>query len=164
MRDRRSTGQEPGRRLRYAADAARTLQKEFSRLSKDDHDWVENIKQSQPQFLAGEIGHTETAIWNLANILNLAVGRRTPLPPWLEKNALKIDDQMLRELVFGLLAAAEDAGGKLTFNKNSESGTLVAALDLLRKHLPKGLVPQPLPASSIQRLKTDFLKADRLRG
>jgi len=164
QRDRRSTGQKPGRRLVYAADAARTLQKEFLRIKEDDRDWTETIRQSQMQFVDGEIKNIGGAITNLSMILNAAVGRRSPLPSWLERKSLKIRDQMLRELVFGLLAAAERTGGELTFNKNSETGTLAEALDLLRKHLPNGLVPDPFPASVIQRLKTDFLKTDRLRG
>jgi hypothetical protein len=157
-RDRRSTGQKPDRHLVYAADAARTLQKTFFRVKKQNRDWVETIKQSQMQFLAGEIHHVEATITNLSMLLNTAVGRPSPLPPHLAKGSLKIKDQMLRELVFGLLAAADNAGRKLTFNKNSETGTLAKALDLLRDHLPTGLVPEPLPAAVIQRLKTDFYR------
>jgi hypothetical protein len=138
-----------------AADAARTLQKEFSRINKDDRDWIENIKQSELQFLAGEIHDVETTILNLSILLNAAAGRRSRLPPWLEENALKVRDQLFRDLVFGLLGAAEDNGGELTFNKNSETGTLAEALDLLRGHVPPGLVPEPLPVATIQRLKTD---------
>ena len=160
-RDRRSTGQKPGRHLVYAADAARTLQKEFFRIKKEDRDWVETIRQSQMQFADAEIENIDSAIMNLSMVLNAAVGRRSPLPPYFEEKSLKIKDQMLRELVFGLLAAAKDNGGKLTFNKNSETGPLADALDLLRNHLPKGLVPEPLPASVIQRLKTDFYRLDR---
>jgi hypothetical protein len=160
-RDRRSTGQKPGPRLVYAADAARTLQKEFFRIKKDDRDWVETIKQFQMQFLAGEIDNVEATITNLSMLLNAAVGRPSPLPPHLAKGSLKIKDQMLRELVFGLLAAADNTGRKLTFNKNSETGTLAKALDLLRNYLPTGLVPEPLPAAVIQRLKADFFRMQR---
>jgi len=160
-RDRRSTGQKSGARLVYAADAARTLQKEFFRIKKDDRDWIETIRQSQMQFGAAEINNIEAAITNLSMIFNAAVGRRSPLPPYFEKKTLKIRDQMLREFVFGLLAAVVDADGELTFNKNSETGTLAEALDLLRDHVPPGLVPEPLPAAVIQRLKADFFRLRR---
>ena len=160
-RDRRQTGQRPGRHLTYAADAARTLQKEFFRIKKDDLDWIETIRQSQMQFAASGIENTGVAITNLSMILNAAVGRRSPLPQWLEKKALKTKDQILRELVFSLLAATKDTGGKLTFNKNSEAGSLAKALELLRGHLPKGLVPEPLPAATIQKLKADFSRFRR---
>jgi hypothetical protein len=64
----------------------------------------------------------------------------------------------LRELVFGLLAATENAGGKLTFTKDSVTGTLAEALNNLREHLPTGLVQDPLPRVVIQRLKADFFR------
>ena len=73
----------------------------------------------------------------------------------------KIRDQRLRELVSGLLSAARDANGKLTFDKNKESATLAVALRLLRDHLPEGLVPDPLPSSTIQRVKTAFFRLRR---
>jgi hypothetical protein len=65
---------------------------------------------------------------------------------------------MLRELVFDLLSATRDTGGKLTFNVNSASGTLANSLYLLREHLPKGLVKDPLQSRTIQRLKTEFFR------
>ena len=160
-RDRRSTGEKPGTALIYAADAARTLQKTFFRTKKIDREWVETIKASQMQFVAGKIHDVEATITNLSMLLNTAVGRPSLLPPHLAKGSLKIQDQMLRELVFGLLAATDNAGRKLTFNKNSETGTLAKALDLLRDHLPKGLVLEPLPGPTIQRLKTDFFRLRR---
>ena len=135
-----------------AADAARALQKEFARLKKQDRDWVESIKQSQMQFADSEIQDLETTILNLSMLLNAAVGRPSTV-------ALSVKGQMLR--VFGLLAAATDAGGKLVFNKNSETGTLADVLDHLRDHLPDGLVPEPLPASTIQRLKSEFIRLRR---
>jgi hypothetical protein len=72
-----------------------------------------------------------------------------------------IRDRPLEELVNVLLGAATSADGKLTFNMNEESGTLADALRLLRDHLPKGLVPDPLPARTIQRLKTAFFRFRR---
>jgi hypothetical protein len=76
----------------------------------------------------------------------------------------KIRDQRLRELVIGLLAAATDTNGILTFDKNKESATLADALRLLRDHLPEGLVPDPLPSSTIQRVKTAFFRARRVHA
>jgi hypothetical protein len=158
-RDRRSTGDKPGAALIYAADAARTLQKTYFRIKKQDHDWIANILQSQTQFLAGKIDDIETTIINLSMLFNEAVGRPSPLPPHAAgRRSLRIKDQMLRELVFGLLAATENAGGKLTFTKDSVTGTLAEALNNLREHLPTGLVQDPLPRVVIQRLKADFFR------
>ena len=69
---------------------------------------------------------------------------------------------MLRELVFSLYSAAEETGGELTFDKNKQKGTLVEVLELLRDHLPTGLVPNALPLGTIQKLKTDFFRLTRL--
>jgi hypothetical protein len=69
---------------------------------------------------------------------------------------------MLRELVFDLLSAARGNYGEFTLDKNRQSGTLLKALDILRPHLPKGLVPNALPVGTIQKLKTEFSRSERL--
>ncbi len=165
-RDRRAVSSTPGQALIQAAKAARTLQQNFFYMNKQDRDWVENIRHSQMQFMAGEIDHLESTIVNLAMVFSAAIGRPSPLPRHLERILPrgvppKIKDQMFRELVFGLLGAAEETRGQFRFNKNAESGTLARALNLLRDHLPKGLVPEPLPVVTIQRLKTDFFRLTR---
>jgi hypothetical protein len=168
-RYRPATSSKQGQALIHAAKAARTLQQKFFHMSKQDREWVENIKRSEMQFTAGEIHHLETTIVNVARVFTASIGRPSPVPRHVEKMLErmlggpppKVKDQMLRELVFGLLAAATDTGGKLSFNKNSETGTLAKALDLLRDHLPRGLVPEPLSGSNIQRLITDFLRLRR---
>jgi hypothetical protein len=53
-----------------------------------------------------------------------------------------------------LLWDVRTAGGHLTLDKNSAKGTLPEALNLLRPHLPPGFVPQRLPVSTLQRIKT----------
>jgi hypothetical protein len=172
--DRRSTGQVVGSLLREAANIARRLEDIYSRMSRRDRDWVEHIKGAQMQFAAGKIQHVEATLSNLSMLLHSALGKAYPIskPPRLRKtpssrfNLLKglgmlkprVKDQMLRELVFGLLHAAQETGGKLDFNKNNESGALAETLRLLRdgNYLPPGLVPDPLRPSTIQRLKTEF--------
>ena|ERR1035437_7595912 len=169
-RDRRAVSSKPGRALIQAAKAARTLQQNFFYMNKQDRHWVENIKRSQMQFVAGEIQHLESTILNVAMVFRAAIGRPSPLPRhserFLEKLLPKrvppkIKDQILRELVFGLLGAAEETGGHFSFEKTSVSGTLARALDLLRDHLPVGLVPDPLLGTTIQRLKSDFHQLSR---
>jgi hypothetical protein len=168
-RDRRSTGKiVAGLAWRQAADAARRLQDAYSRMNEQNRNWIEHIKRTQMQFLAGEIQDVEATILNLSALLHAAAGKTTPiLAPRGKKHALykklgmlkpRVKDQILRELVFGLLHAARDTGGKLDFNKNSESGALAETLRHLRdgKYLPPGLVPDPLPAPTIQRLKSEF--------
>ncbi len=150
-RDRRSTGQLVGGLLPQAADAARRLQDIYARMSQEDRDWVEHIKKTEMQFLAGEIQHIETTISNLSRLFHSALGVASPFPKppkhrrrapdHIDRHDLhkklgmlkpRVRDQMLRELVFGLLRAARDTGGELRFDKNSGSGTLAETLCLLR--------------------------------
>jgi hypothetical protein len=159
----------PGGLLTEAADAARRLQDTFYRMNQRDRDWVEHVKQSQLQFVVWKIDDLGSAIWQIVLLLDAALGRLAPVPPHIAKMNAKlvgelpeIRDRKLRELVFGLLAAASDANGKLTFNMNKESGTLADALRLLRDHLPEGLVADPLLSRTIQRVKTAFFRARRV--
>jgi hypothetical protein len=169
-RDRRSTGQIVGTRLRGVAGHAKRLREAYSRLSQQDRDRIEHIKNTQAQFTAGAIQNVDATICNLSSLIHTALGKTTPIPKPLKRDhkyALyqelgmlgpKANDQMLRELVFGLLHSAKDAGGELTFDKNNESGSLATTLRGLRDggHLPPGLVKDPLQSSMIQRLKSEF--------
>jgi hypothetical protein len=158
--------------LIQAAKAAQTLQQKFFQMSEQDRDWVENIKSSemQLQFMNGEIHHLDMTLVNVAMVFSSAIGRPYPLPRHLERRqermlrgraSPKVKDQSLRELVFGLLGAAEETRGHFSFDKNPVGGTLARALDDLRNHLPNGLVPNPLPGATIQRLKTEFFRLRR---
>ena len=55
--------------------------------------------------------------------------------------------------VLCLLWDVKAAGGRLTLDKNSESGSFISALELLRPHLPAGFIPRVLPFSTLARLK-----------
>ena len=163
-RDRRAESSKPDQALIRTAKAARTLQQNFFYMNEQDRDWVENIVRSQKQFMAGEIQDLKSTILNVAMVFSAATGRPSPLPRhlWLpERVPPKIKDQIFRELVFGLLGAAKDTGGHFSFDKNPVSGTLAKALNDLRRHLPIGLVPDPLPRTIIQKLKTDFGQLSR---
>jgi len=52
-----------------------------------------------------------------------------------------------------LLLDVRAAGGRLTFDKNSGTGTLVKALELLRPRARPGLIPNVLPMSTLARVK-----------
>jgi hypothetical protein len=153
LRTRPSSGRNPGGRLIAAAEAARVLDKKFSGMNEQDRKWVDELKRTQGVvFAAGEINDLAATITNIAILLHDALGKSYPIPKHLEVVRDRVKDQRLRELIFGLWSAA--------FNKNSVSGSLAIALTQLRPHLPAGLVPDPLPATTIQRLKAEF---ERLR-
>jgi len=152
-----------------AAKAAQALQKAVYSLSQQDRAWVDNIMSSgMLQFERGKIHDLKMTIVNLAMVFSSAIGRPSPLPPmaWLPprlRASARIKDQRLRELVFDLLSAADEARGEFTLNKNRQTGTLLDALNILRDgdHLPKGLVPNALPIGTIQKLKADFFRLSR---
>jgi hypothetical protein len=165
-RDRRATGTKPGGLLDEAAKAARRLDHAYTHMNQRDREWVEHIKQLDSHLWAHEIHDMQTTISHLSILFHFALGKTYPLPKraWhgrLGMGGAKVRDQLLRELVFGLLRTAKETRGKFTFNVNSAGGTLADALDRLRPHLPNGLVPQPLHARTIQRLKNEFSRLSR---
>lgn len=165
QRDRRAVSSKPGPALVRAAKAATTLQKEFYGMNKEDRGWVDHIISSSKAFLGGKKIPLGGTIIQLALVFNHAIGRRSPtqLPRrWRLRFQQKVKDQMLRELVFSLLSAAYEVRGEFTLDKNQQRGTLLKALHILRPHLPKGLVPNVLPVGTIQKLKTEFSRLERL--
>jgi hypothetical protein len=159
----RAVSSKPGSALVKAARAATTLQKEFYRLSQQDRERVGYLRSSSG-FSKTSLG---LAITELAIVFNHAIGRRSqnlavPRVFRQRQDRFRVKDQMLRELVFSLLGAARDHYGEFTLDKNYQSGTLLQALNILRPHLPKGLVPNALPFGTIQKLKTEFSRLERL--
>jgi hypothetical protein len=162
-RDRRSTNTKPGGLLVEAADAAKKLDEAFFSMNETDREWVEHIKLHEGVlFGGGEIDSLQATITNISVLLHTALGKPPPQSKHLRFGAHKVRDLMLQELVRGLLSAAEMTGGKFTLDKDRASGTLVNAMDRLRKHLPSGLVTRPLRFSTIKRLKDDFFQQSRL--
>jgi hypothetical protein len=161
----RPSTEKPSQGLIEVAKKARELDEQFTSLDEHDRKLVDEVKRTQGVvFAAGEINDVAVTITNIAMLLHNALGKSYPVrhlvPRHLDVGHFTVKDQRLRELVFGLLSAASDTGGHFTFNKNSLSGSLATALTQLRPHLPAGLVPDPLPATTIQRLKAEF---ERLR-
>jgi hypothetical protein len=150
-----------------AAKAAKTLDEAVWSLNQQDREWVDHILTSRRQREAGKIRDLRATISNLSIVFSSAIGRPYPHPRGtpayrlargLKDERPRIKDERFQELVYSLLRAADGASGKFTFNKNSQTGTLVDALQTLRPHLPKGLVPNALPFGTIQKLKTDIFQ------
>jgi hypothetical protein len=161
-RDRRAVSSKPSSSLREAAKATRTLQKAFDRLPDADRKWVENIRVQSALWGEG-LDELETTVKNLAIVFNHSVGRSSPIPrrslalnEKLRVTPLNVKDQMFKEVVIVLMSAAVENQGKFTLDANCKTGTLVEALDLLRDHLPQDLVPNELPAGTIQKIKKQF--------
>ena len=63
-------------------------------------------------------------------------------------------DSIFQNFVCALLIFTKRARGRFTLEKNIGIGTLIEAIEMLAPHLPDGFVPEHLPASTLQRLKT----------
>jgi hypothetical protein len=106
--------------------------------------------------IGGEIQNLEHTVHNIAIVFGAAAGKPAPDPPVKTfRRRLKVKDQVLVELVFDLRILAEEFGGEFTLDKDREAdrpGSLVEALELLRDHLPEGIVPNALPLGTIQKI------------
>ena len=114
----------------------------------------------------GVTGLKEIA-YQIALLSSLVTGKPRPRYPHQSPQQRKrgrksggVKNWIFQNFVFDLLISTATANGKLTLEKNGAFGTLIDALDMLAPHLPDGFVPQPLPASTFQRLKT---RCERIR-
>jgi hypothetical protein len=179
--DRRAVSSpEPSRALIKAAEASRTLFEAVYRMNKDDREWVDNVAAKHPflsqnERLRGAKGIFEkdelaAIVWQISMLFDTAINKSSPPPPGTfaaamlngEKRTI-FRDSMFNTIVRAIFSATDEAGGDLpTFDKNNDKGELDDVLNILRKRLPKGVIPNVLPRSTIQKIKTQYLK-DRRR-
>jgi hypothetical protein len=60
---------------------------------------------------------------------------------------------MFLDFAICLKMVASDSGGKLGLDPANQRGTLVDAVNLLKPHLPVGVVPGKFPFSAFKRTK-----------
>jgi ribosomal protein L22 len=65
-----------------------------------------------------------------------------------------VKNWLFAAFVVKLRIAVRAAGGRLGLQKNIEKGALLEAIKILVSHLPEGLVPKRLSASTLQRIIT----------
>jgi hypothetical protein len=162
MRDRRALGTKAGTALDRAAQAARTLHEAVGDLNRDDREWVENLWARTPWYKEW-LRELPGTGYRLAHLFSTAVGKSPPrapgepTPPHQKtKRGRTLKDVIFRDFVRRLWLVAAESGGNFTFDKNQKKGTLIDAIDILGPHLPKDVVPIPLPFRTIQRIKTNF--------
>ena len=142
--------------LDRAADAARSLQDAFDDLNADDREWVEQLlAKTQYKYW---IPALPRAVQGLAGLFSIAVGRAPPqgssAPNKRGRRRGDVKDLVFREFVRYLLVVTEEwCSGDLTFDRVYEEGTLLDTIKILRRYLPKGSVPTPLPLMTIQRIR-----------
>ena len=66
---------------------------------------------------------------------------------------------IFQKFVSELYISTVTAGGSLSLEKNTPTGSLIDALHALARCLPEGLVPRPLPASTLQRIRNACVRA-----
>jgi hypothetical protein len=140
------------------AKAAHSLNQKVLRMNKQDREWInKHIEYFQLPLVGGEIHNLEHTVLNIAVVFSGAAGKPAPdHPAKIFRRRLKVKDRVLWNLVFDLCSVAKELGGEFKLDKNYQRGTLVQALEFLRGHLPKGLIPKTLPFGTIQKIKSDF--------
>jgi hypothetical protein len=159
--DRRAVSSKPGQALIDAAQAARTLHKAFGELNREDRDWVERLSAPNSYYMGG-LRELPLTVWRLAHLFSTAIGKSLPDPvpanspkkrDWRQRT---VKDVTFENFLTHLFVDVAETGGQLTFTKDSGTGTLIDALDILRPHLPGGVVPEQLPLGRIQKIKTNY--------
>lgn len=147
-----------------AAEAARALKTALNGFNESDREWVQKIAAqhiipaSKPDNPLRDLDWTVSV---LAQIFNAAIGRsltsdEAALPRKKGRKRGGFNDKTFRDLVWNLLLSASVSDGKLTLDVNSEKGSLVDALNILRRHVPNGVIPIQLPFGTIQKIKTEY--------
>jgi hypothetical protein len=73
-------------------------------------------------------------------------GRRSRLPGGSGATAMDVITWRMLELINRL-------GGKLTFDRRAETGTLIVFLQMIRDYVPPDCIPDPLPLARLDQLK-----------
>jgi hypothetical protein len=182
-RQTRRASSKPGPALIKAAATAQTLNEAVCSLNKVDRNWIDRLVAHDPRLYYEKrlLGSTEPfqpdelhqTVFLLAYLFNTAIGKSPPflagtatLPAKRGPKKGAVKDPTFYKFVWGLLTSTDEAGGKtlsLDKNKNQKEGTLVRALDILRRYLPSGVIPDDLSPhrATLQRIRTEHSKARR---
>jgi hypothetical protein len=171
-RDRRAVSFRPGKALIAAATAALNLNKALCSLAAEDRKWLVAILETEQRTFLSKMcwdhvdGFTgqpipkeqlidlNTQVWELAFLLSTAAGRPGPpaFPGVLRHRVSRRRDPMFEFVIRHLRLWATEHRGRFTFSKRNSSGTLLKALDILRPHLPRRVVPNALPLTTMDRV------------
>jgi hypothetical protein len=158
--DTRARPSKQSQALHEAARAARALNKAYLKLNKEDRELLEGFMAPNSYYI-GKLRELPLTVWRLAHLFSIAVGKSLPEAPALSTKKRDWRQRTVKNATFEtflthLFVDVAETGGILTFTKESGSGSLIEALDILRPHLPEGVVPKSLPLGTIQKVKTNF--------
>jgi hypothetical protein len=158
---------------RKLVDAALTLYDTLGSLKSYERELIEGIFGGKARFLFGRISSGGTAgleqtAYQLALLFSLVAGKpppRLPSQPWeptgVGRRSGAVKDWIFQNFVWDLLLSTSTAGGRLKLEKNIRKGSLIEAIKMLAPNLPDGFVPDPLPGSTLQRLKDACSRAEQ---
>jgi hypothetical protein len=143
----------PSKALLAAQSAAQTLNEAVGSLENDDRRMLMRLLKNKPLFDPHNNQWVELTLMvnSLARLFALSVGTSGPSSmPGTDELRSKAgrrkgtsNNPQFQGLIEYLRMLASWAGGEFRFDKNyPEKSNLIEALDLLRPHLPDGLIPE----------------------
>jgi hypothetical protein len=158
MRDRRATASN-SMQLERIAEAARVLNQELGRLDPLSTQWVEGLLRRTPWYNEW-LRDAPVTVFRLAHLFSGAAGMSPPRPPEVGPPAHQKSSRdktrehvMFLDFARRLKMVASESGGRLGVNHTSQRGTLVEAINLLKPHLPVGVVPDKFPFSAYKKTR-----------
>ena len=147
--------------------AARALHEVLGTLNTDEREFLERLLDDELEFsvfnkISGRrLGELKFTTCQLVLLFSLVTGAPHPGYPYEDprprqrgKSPGAVKDSIFQNFVCALLILTRRALGGFTLEKNIQTGTLIKAIKILAPFLSDGLVPKPLPTSTLQRLKT----------
>jgi hypothetical protein len=136
-------------------------------LNSDEREFIGEILGRTGLFekiSSGGVGGLRRTAYQFALLFSLVTSKphprylhQSPKPRQRGKKLGGVKNPIFDNLVYDLLISTTTAGGKLTLEKSYPPfGTLIHAIETLAPHLPDGIVPKPLSASTLQRIKTRY--------
>jgi hypothetical protein len=155
----------PSNALLAAQSAARTLNEAFGSLENDDQRMLMRLLGHKPLFNPHENQWLELTLMvnSLATLFALSVGMSGPsaipgedrLRSKAGRRKRTSNNPQFQRLIEQLRMLATWAGGRFRFDKNyPERSNLLQALDLLRPHLPRGVIPNHIGLTNVQTIIT----------
>jgi len=161
------------KRGKKLAGAALALYDGLGNLNKHERALIEGILGGKAKFIfdrissGGLVGLEETA-YQLALLSSLITGKphprlpsQPPDPPVAGRRSGTVEHWAFQNFVYDLLISTKVANGRLTLAKSNRTGSLIKAIIDLTPYLPDHFVPEPLPISTLQKIRVAFSRVEK---
>jgi hypothetical protein len=161
--------------------SALALQETLWDLNRREAEFIDKMLYSKSAFLLNRISADGTAglreiAHQLALLFSLLSGKAAPR--WPSEGPVRrrrgkspggrrpgsITNSIFQDFVTQLWISTRVAGGKLSLAKSPVSGkpqgSLLKAIEMLKPYLPDGLVPNVLPARTLEKIRADCIKLE----